>query len=151
ALLQSNAELLADPAKPRIEPRFSPAEHVLNQKLEAAMASGVYRELGLTIGVLAGKLGVPEHRLRALINQRLGYRNFSAFLNEHRVAEAKALLASHEHVALPILTIAMDLGYGSLAPFNRAFRDAEGQAPSEFRRAAILPDVSARATDGIAP
>ncbi len=140
ALLQSNIELFADPAKPKAEPRFSPAEHVLNQKLEAAMASGVYREPGLTIGVLAGKLGVPEHRLRALINQRLGYRNFSAFLNEHRITEARTLLASHEHVALPILTIAMDLGYGSLAPFNRAFRDAQGQAPSEFRRAAILPE-----------
>ncbi len=140
ALLQSDAELFADPARPKVEPRFSPSEHVLHQKLVAAMASGVYREPGLTIGVLAGKLGAPEHRLRALINQRLGYRNFSAFLNEHRIAEARALLASHEHVALPILTIAMDLGYGSLAPFNRAFRDAQGQAPSEFRRAAILPE-----------
>lgn len=32
----------------------------------------------------------------------------------------------------------MDLGYGSLAPFNRAFRDATGTSPSEYRRAAIL-------------
>lgn len=140
ALLESNADLLFDPAKPKPEPRFSPSEHVLNQKLEAAMASGGYREMSLTIGALADKLGAPEHRLRALINQRLGYRNFSAYLNEHRIAEAKTLLASADHVDLPILTIAMNLGYGSLAPFNRAFREAEGQAPSEFRRAAILPD-----------
>ena len=101
------------------------------------MVAGVYREAGLSIGALAERLGAPEHRLRALINQRLGYRNFSAFLNEARIAEAKGWLADPERVALPVLTIAMDLGYGSLAPFNRAFREATGQAPSDFRRAAF--------------
>lgn len=139
ALLQSDAEILFDPDRPQPEQRFSPTEHVLNQKLQAAMASGGYRETGLTIGDLAQQLGTPEHRLRALINQRLGYRNFSAFLNHHRIGDAKALLADPDKVDLPVLTIAMDLGYGSLPPFNRAFRETVGQAPSEFRRAAILP------------
>ncbi|MDB5679720.1 helix-turn-helix domain-containing protein [Sphingomonas bacterium] len=139
ALLQSDPELLFDPAQTAPPTSFSASEHVLNGKLDAALADAVYREPGLTIGVLAGQLGTPEHRLRSLINQRLGYRNFSAFLNHYRVAEAKALLADPRHVDLPILTIAMDLGYGSLAPFNRAFREETGQAPSEFRRAAILP------------
>ncbi|MBC7047243.1 AraC family transcriptional regulator, partial [Salmonella enterica subsp. enterica serovar Heidelberg] len=82
--------------------------------------------------------GVPEHRLRALINQRLGYRNFSDFLNSHRIADARAWLSDPARVDLPVLTLAMDLGYGSLAPFNRAFRDATGTSPSEDRRAAIL-------------
>lgn len=137
ALLQADPDLLFDPRAPAQlppAPALSPSEYVLKQKLDAVMAGGIHRETGLTIGLLAGRLGVPEHRLRALINQRLGYRNFSAFLNHHRVAEAKALLADPAHVDLPILTIAMDLGYGSLASFNRAFRDAEGQPPSDFRR-----------------
>lgn len=139
ALLKSDPELLFDPAAPPPPPApaLSPAETVLKAKLDAAMAAGVYRAAGLTIGALAERLGAPEHRLRALINQRLGYRNFSAFLNEARIAEAKARLADPERVALPVLTIAMDLGYGSLAPFNRAFREATGQAPSDFRRAAF--------------
>lgn len=139
ALMESDPDLLFDPDRPAAPvATLSPSEHVLKTKLDAAMAAGDYRETGLTIGVLADRLGVPEHRLRALINQRLGYRNFSAFLNQHRIADAKALLADPAHVDLPILTIAMDLGYGSLAPFNRAFREAVGQAPSEFRRAAIF-------------
>lgn len=139
ALLQSDPELLFDPARPAPVPSLSPAEHVLNQKLTDAIAASVHRVPGLTIGMLAERLGVPEHRLRSLINQRLGYRNFSAFLNHHRIAEAKALLADPAHVDLPVLTIAMDLGYGSLAPFNRAFREATGSAPTSYRRAAILP------------
>jgi AraC-like DNA-binding protein len=139
AMLSANAELLFDARAPRPErPPLSPAEHVLKQKLDAAMAGHVYRESGLTIGVLADRLGVPEHRLRALINQRLGYRNFSDFLNSHRIGDAKAWLGDPARVDLPVLTLAMDLGYGSLAPFNRAFRDATDTSPSEYRRAAIL-------------
>ncbi|MBX9860003.1 MAG: helix-turn-helix domain-containing protein [Sphingomonas sp.] len=140
ALLQSDPDLLFDPsapAEPPPAPTLSPSEHVLKQKLDAIMAGGIHRETGLTIGQLAQRLSVPEHRLRALINQRLGYRNFSAFLNHHRIAEAKAMLADPAHVDLPILTIAMDLGYGSLAPFNRAFREEAGQAPSDYRRRAF--------------
>jgi AraC-like DNA-binding protein len=120
------------------KPSFSPAEHVLKLKLDAAMTGGLYRNSGLTIGALAEQLGVPEHRLRALVNQRMGYRNFSAFLNAHRIADARAWLGDPEKVDLPVLTIAMDLGYGSLAPFNRAFRDATGQTPSEYRKGVIL-------------
>ncbi|MBO9714645.1 helix-turn-helix domain-containing protein [Sphingomonas sp.] len=140
-LLTANAELLFDtsaPAAPEPAPALSPAEHVLRQKLDTAMAEGVYREPGLSIGGLAERLGVPEHRLRALINQRLGYRNFSTFLNEHRITEARAWLADPAKVNLPVLTMAMDLGYGSLAPFNRAFRDATGQTPTDYRKAMIV-------------
>jgi len=137
-LMSSNAELLFDAqAAAPPQPNLNPAENVLKQKLDAAMADGVYRETGLSIGVLASKLGVPEHRLRALINQRLGYRNFSDFLNSHRIADAQAWLSDPAKVALPVLTIAMDLGYGSLAPFNRAFRDTTGQTPTDWRRAAL--------------
>jgi AraC-like DNA-binding protein len=138
ALLQSDPDLLFDPDRPAPVPSLSPAEHVLNARVTEAMAAAVHREPGLTIGGLAERLGVPEHRLRSLINQRLGYRNFSAFLNHHRIADAKAWLADPAKVDLPVLTIAMDLGYGSLAPFNRAFREDAGQSPSEYRRAAII-------------
>ena len=53
----------------------------------------IYRHDNVTIGTLATKLSIPEYRLRRLINQRLGYRNFNVFLNEHRIEEAKAALA----------------------------------------------------------
>jgi AraC-like DNA-binding protein len=139
AMLREDAELLAVPIadNAKLLDDWSPAEKVLHGRLESAMADGAYRRAALTIGELAGVLDVPEHRLRALINQRMGFRNFSTYLNEHRIAEAKNRLADPDIVSLPVLTIAMDLGYGSLAPFNRAFKSAAGQTPTEFRRAAL--------------
>ena len=93
-----------------------------------------YREEGLSIGTLAGKLGIPEHGLRRLINQRLGYRNFNAFLNGYRLDDVLAALADPTQETVPILTIALDAGFQSLGPFNRAFKAQTGMTPSEFRR-----------------
>ncbi|MEG7766426.1 hypothetical protein, partial [Listeria monocytogenes] len=50
----------------------------------------IYREEGLTVASLAERLDVPQYRLRQLINQRLGHRNFSSFVNGYRLEEAKA-------------------------------------------------------------
>ncbi|MEQ1708280.1 MAG: AraC family transcriptional regulator [Terricaulis sp.] len=97
----------------------------------------VYREEGLTIAALALRLKLPEHRLRKLINQHLGHRNFSAYLNQWRIGEAKAALADLTQVQVPISTIALDAGFASLGPFNRAFKAQTGQTPSEFRASAL--------------
>jgi AraC-like DNA-binding protein len=94
----------------------------------------VYRHDNMTIGTLALKLGVPEYRLRRLINRTLGYRNFNAFLNNYRIEEAKAALADPAQIKVPVLTIAMDAGFQSLGPFNRAFKTTTGVTPTEYRR-----------------
>jgi AraC-like DNA-binding protein len=93
-----------------------------------------YRDPDLTIGTIAARLGVPDYRVRRLINGTLGHRNVSAFLNDHRIAEVRAALADPAQRDVPILTIAMDAGFGSLAVFNRAFKDRLGETPSTFRR-----------------
>jgi len=121
---------------------WMPAERLLNRKLDHQLQEGLYRTTGISIGQFADVLDVPEHQLRKLINQRLGYRNFSAFLNHLRVEDAKASLSDPENVRIPILTIALELGYGSIGPFNRAFKQATGLTPSEYRRQQ-LRDLSA--------
>ena len=95
-----------------------------------------YRQEGLTIGGLAQMQGLPEYKLRRLINQGLGYRNFNSFLNHYRIDDAKGALADPAQAAVPILTIALDAGFGSLGPFNRAFKAETGVTPSEYRRLA---------------
>ena len=94
----------------------------------------IYRHEGITIGMLATRLAVPEYRLRRLINRQLGYRNFNVFLNNHRIAEAKAALADPSQAEVPVITIAMDAGFQSLGPFNRAFKATTGVTPTEYRR-----------------
>ena len=103
----------------------------------AAHFADLYRRDGLTIGELAHGLGVPEYRLRRIINGGLGHRNFAAYLNSHRLAEAKAALADPGQAEVPVLTIALDAGFGSLGPFNRAFKAETGLTPTAFRRAAL--------------
>ena len=116
---------------------LSPSESVLKQALLTAMSDGAYQQSGLNIRALAEQLGHTEHQLRKLINGHLGFRNFSAFLNSYRIPEAKKLLADAEQVRKPVLTIALDLGYGSLGPFNRAFKAATDMTPTEYRQAAL--------------
>jgi AraC-like DNA-binding protein len=109
------------------------AKHI--ETLDKLMAiDHLYREPSLSIGSVAQRMGLPEHKLRRLINQGLGHRNFSAFLNAHRLADARRWLADPEQRDTPILTIAMDAGFQSIGPFNRAFKANTGITPSEFRR-----------------
>jgi AraC-like DNA-binding protein len=111
------------------------AEAQLMAALERLMAEDrAHRESGLTIGGLAARLGVAEHALRRLINRRLGWRNFNAYLNSWRIAEARDALLDRAQAEVPISTIALDAGFQSLGPFNRAFKSAEGVTPTEFRQ-----------------
>lgn len=121
------------PAAPAV---LDAADLALVARLERLMREErAYRQEGLTIGQLALRLDLPEYRLRRLINRGLGHRNFATFLNGYRLDDAKAALADPGQTAVPILTIALDAGFGSLGPFNRAFRAETGQTPTEFRRA----------------
>src|SRR5712671_2773336 len=94
----------------------------------------IYREEGLSIAVLSARLSIPEYRLRRLINQKLGHRNFSAFINGYRLSEAIAALSDPGQSSVPVLTIALDTGFGSIGPFNRAFKAHTGMTPTEYRR-----------------
>jgi AraC-like DNA-binding protein len=93
----------------------------------------LYRDGELTIASLAVKLAMPEYRLRKLIHEQLGYRNFNALLHDYRIAEACRCLANPAKNSLPILTIALTVGYNSINPFNRAFRESKGMTPSAYR------------------
>ena len=132
------AEALAPLATPApASPTLRAADRPIFEKLIALMEEGAYRREGLSVAQMAGDVGTPEHVLRRLINQELGYRNFSSFLNRWRIAEAKKALSDPERARDQVLQIALHVGYGSIAPFNRAFKQATGQTPTEFRKNAL--------------
>ena len=121
-------------------PRWTPVvDRQLATLTRALEEEKVYLTPGLSIGGLAKRLAMPEYRLRALISKRLGYRNFNALLHEYRLRDACEQLADPARAQLPILTIALDVGYQSIAPFNQAFRDAMGCTPSAYRRQHTRP------------
>jgi AraC-like DNA-binding protein len=143
AVLRSDGrilERLADRASPLPGPGSDPDFDRDLASLTRALEEGkVYLTPGLSIGGLAKRLAMPEYRLRALINRRLGYRNFNALLHDYRLRDACEQLADPGKAHLPILTIALDVGYQSITPFNQAFRDAMGLTPSAYRRRPAKP------------
>ncbi len=149
ALLQAVArgELAALLAAPVT--RHAPLAIVRSDGVEARLAERVLEEMargklwkrdGLGIAQLAAELDTQEHRLRRAINRHLGYRNFNDFLHDYRLREVAARLADPKEAHLPVLSLALDCGYGSIGPFNRAFKAKFGMTPTRFR--GNRPDIA---------
>jgi AraC-like DNA-binding protein len=118
-------------------PAIDTQEDALLARLQHLMREEkIYRREGFGVVALVAAMDVPEYRLRKLINQRLGHRNFSSFVNGYRLAEAMAALADPGQAGVPILTIALDAGFQSIGPFNRAFKAHTSMTPSAYRKQA---------------
>jgi len=126
---ESPAAAVIAPTQPGVDPR----DQALLTALVDAMDAGSYREPGLSIERLAEALKTPTHRLRAVINQGLGHRNFASFVNGYRLAYAKAALADPARGRETVLAIAYESGFAALQTFNRVFKEAEGDTPTSFR------------------
>ena len=150
------AETPADQPSPPTDatetlPPPDPAEERLAQALQHLMVvERVYRAEDMSLASLAAKLNAPEYKLRRLINQRMGYRNFNAFINGFRLDAVRAALVDPTRRDLPVLTLALDAGFQSIGPFNRAFKAATGLTPTEFRKE-MLPSRSPTACGSLPP
>lgn len=101
------------------------------RQLARTMEQGYYRTERLTLRMLSEATAIPEYRLRRVINQALGYRNFNDYINQLRIADASRRLLREPDT--PILNISLDVGYRTLSSFNRAFREITGMTPTEYR------------------
>lgn len=126
------------PAGPsRQAPAGSDTERAEVARIRAAFEEDlIYHQAGLSVAGLARHLALPEYRLRNLIHQHMGYRNFNALLHHYRIAEVCRALEQPARNHLPVLTLALTAGYQSINPFNRAFRELKGMTPTEYRRQA---------------
>ena len=94
----------------------------------------IHAEPELRIADVARRLDEPEHRVSRAISAGLGFANFNRLINHHRVEQAKQILASDDDRS--ILEIALDCGFGSIGPFNRAFKAETRMTPKAWRAAA---------------
>lgn len=84
----------------------------------------------LTLSGLAERFHFNVSHLSELFKQQIG-QNFVRLLHEIRIRHACSLLLSTE---LPVSTISMEVGCGSLQTFSRIFRQLKGCTPMEYRR-----------------
>ncbi|PVM84531.1 AraC family transcriptional regulator [Caulobacter radicis] len=114
--------------------------HGLAAPLRKLMAQeALYTRQSLKVADVARRLGAPEYKVTQCVTGSLGFRNFNHMANYFRVEEAKRQLADCAYAHLPILTIAYDCGFGSIGPFNRAFKAETGLTPQQFRKTSSPP------------
>ena len=90
----------------------------------------------LNMSELAKRVGVSNHQLSQVINQR-AKRTFHDFINLHRIEYAKKLFENAEYDSKHnVIEIAYKAGFNSKASFNRVFKKHTGQTPTDFRNEA---------------
>jgi AraC-like DNA-binding protein len=132
----TTAQLPADDDAPRKKyPKSGLTEEAsgkLHQSLTRLMTEeALYRKSDLSINDLAAKLGVHPNYLSQIINQR-EQKNFYDFVNTYRFEEFKRLIAMEKNQQYTLLSLARDCGFSSKSSFNRYFKKATGQTPSEY-------------------
>jgi AraC-like DNA-binding protein len=133
-LLRALARLAREPEARQI------AEHETSSRFrgeEMARLDGLraivrrrFRE-PLTLEDVAGEAGMSASTVNHLLKKYLKV-TFLEHLSGIRLDHAKHLLATTD---ADITEIAFAAGFGSLATFNRRFRDSQKQAPHEYREA----------------
>ncbi len=85
--------------------------------------------LNITLNDMASFSGFSKYYFSRVFKQQLGI-PFSEYLRRKRVSLAEDLLI---HSRQPIQEIAATAGFGSIATFNRVFRDVKSCTPSRYR------------------
>lgn len=109
-------------------------ERLARRVLDLLDREAVHTEPNLKVADVAARLGQPEYRVSQAVTAVLGFDNFNRLINHHRIALAKRLLADPGR-RRSILDVAFECGFGSVGPFNRAFKAETGVTPRAYRLA----------------
>ena len=94
----------------------------------------VYQEATYSRADLARECNVSEAVLSRIINKHFK-KSFPQIMNEHRIEDAKRLLAQTN---APVKVVAEQVGFNALATFNRIFKNEIGISPSAYRKKPFL-------------
>lgn len=107
------------------------AQTALARRIESLLdLDKVYQEPTYSRSDLARELNVAETVVSRIINVHFG-KSFPQLLNERRIDDARRLLAETD---APVKQVAEEVGFNSMATFNRVFREATGRTPTEYRQ-----------------
>jgi ligand-binding sensor domain-containing protein/AraC-like DNA-binding protein len=109
------------------------AEDYLKNLMQLFEEEKIYRAPDLSLASLSARLGITPRDLSRIINERLN-RNFWALVNSYRIGEARMMIKDTANGDHTILDIALEVGFNSLAAFNRAFKKFTGMTPSHYKK-----------------
>lgn len=115
--------------------KLSDEEEEISKKVKELLEiDKVYHEYSYSRKDMAIEVGTSEARLSKIISVKFG-QSLPRLLNNKRVEDAKRLLVQTNET---IQVIAREVGFNSLASFNRAFKEKEGISPSAFRSQGLV-------------
>ncbi|MFH1157893.1 MAG: AraC family transcriptional regulator [Pseudomonadota bacterium] len=119
---------------------LSPEEKRVADAVKALMeVDKLYHEPAFSRADLAREIRTSENTLSRVINVTFG-KSFPRLLSEFRVEDAKRMLLNP---SIPIQVIASEVGFNSLASFNRVFKKVAGETPSQYRlEKGVLPQAA---------
>lgn len=103
------------------------AETIKHELLENTL----FLDQELTLEKMAQHIGLHRNLISAIINEHWK-QNFNQWINSYRLSWAKDLLASDPTLA--ITSVCYESGFNSKSTFYKAFKDAYGITPSEYRK-----------------
>jgi AraC-like DNA-binding protein len=95
----------------------------------------LFKDKDLNLPEYSKKIKENKNRVSQVINQEFN-KNFSNFINEYRVKEARRMLSNTKYQNLTIEAIAYEVGFSSKSTFNRVFKDITGITPSFYLQSA---------------
>ena len=101
-------------------------------RIQSELSSHPYLDPDYSLTTLASSLGESAHMISQVFSQELG-QNFSAFIAERRLAEARRMLRDPAFAEFSVLRIGFEAGFNSKSSFYELFRRQTGQTPAEFR------------------
>ena len=132
ALAVNSGEQFFLPTKYQASPlKFENYEEIIRKARIQIEKEALFKTGNLTLGMLAEKINTNTKYLSQAINGHLQI-NFTDFINEYRIKEAKRLLKAESASVLTLEAIGKQSGFNSKSAFYKAFKKATGYTPLQF-------------------
>jgi len=93
----------------------------------------LYLECDLTLPDFAKQTGLTTHQVSQIINEQMN-QSFFSFVSNYRIELARQIMNDPKTRNMPIVDVAMEVGFKSKSSFYNAFKKATGMTPSQFKK-----------------